>query len=84
MYKVQKKDGSFEDFDRNKIINGVIKAGGSSQDAEYVASQIEAWLPTVAANNVVNSTDIRAKGLELLKTQNPTAGTSYESYQKSA
>ena len=84
MYKVQKKDGSLQDFDRNKIINGVIKAGGSSQDAESIALQIEAWLPTVAENGVVNSFEIRTKGLEVLRTINPAVASSFESYQKSA
>jgi transcriptional regulator NrdR family protein len=82
MFKVQKKDGSLQDFDRNKIVNGVVKAGGSSIDAESVATQVEAWLPTVAANGVVNSMDIRNKGLEILRTVNPTVADSFESYQK--
>lgn len=84
MFKVQKKDGSLQDFDRNKIVNGIIKAGGSSQEAETVAAQIEAWLSTVAVNGVVNSLDIRTKGLEILKTVNPAVATAYELYQKPA
>jgi len=84
MYKVQKKDGSLQDFDRNKIINGVVKAGGSNVDAESIAAQIEAWLPTVAVNGVVNSTDIRTKGLEILRIVNPTVAAAFESYQKPA
>lgn len=82
MYKVQKKDGSLEDFDRSKIVNGVIKAGGTAEDAEKVALGIEAWLPTVAQNGVVKSTDIRTKGLEVLQTVNPAIAASFESYQK--
>ena len=84
MYKVQKKDGSLQDFDRSKIINGVVKAGGSNVDAESIAAQIEAWLPTVAVNGVVNSTDIRTKGLEILRIVNPTVAAAFESYQKPA
>ena len=82
MFKVQKKDGSLQDFDRNKIVNGITKAGGSSQDAEQVAAEIEAWLPTVAVENVVNSSDIKVKGLELLKTINPTIAATFETFQK--
>jgi len=84
LYKVQKKDGSLEDFDRGKIVNGVIKAGGSSADAEQVATQIEAWLPTAAVNGIVKSTDIRTKGLEALRTVNPTVAASFESYRKAS
>lgn len=82
MYKVQKKNGIQEDFDKNKIVSGVIKAGGSASDAERVAAEIETWLPSVAVNNVVNSMDIRTKGLEILKTVNPNVAASFESYRK--
>jgi len=82
MYKVQKKDGSLEDFDRNKIVNGVVSAGGSSADGEQVAAAIEAWLPGAAVNGVVRSLDIRSKGLEVLRTVNPTVAATFESYQK--
>jgi len=71
MYKVLKKDGSLEDFDRNKIINGVVKAGASQEEAEKLANEIEAWLPTVAQDNVVKAIDIRNKGLEILRVLNP-------------
>lgn len=84
MFKVQKKDGTQEDFDRNKLVSGVVKAGGTAEDAEKVATAIEAWLPSVAVNGVVNSTDIRVKGLEVLRTVNPAAAASFESYKKQA
>ena len=71
-----------EDFDRGKIVNGVIKAGGSSTDAGYVAAQIEAWLPQAAVNGIVKSVDIRTKGLEALRTVNPTVAASFEAYKK--
>ncbi len=84
MYKVQKKDGQLEDFNRSKIVNGVIKAGCTPEEAERVALEIESWLPTVAADGVVKSTDLRTKGLEILRTVNPSVATTYESYQKPA
>ena len=82
MYKVQKKDGVQEDFDRNKIVNGVASAGGSAEDTEKVATEIEAWLPSVAQNNVVKSVDIRTKGLEVLKTVNPKVAAKFEAFKK--
>lgn len=84
MYKVQKKDGNLEDFDRSKITNGLVKAGASEEEAEKVASEIEAWLPTAAVDNVVNSLDIRVKGLDALKTVNPEVAAKFEDYKKSA
>lgn len=81
MYKFMKKDGMLEDFDRNKIVSGVVKAGGTSEEAEKVASAIEAWLPAAAAS-VVKSQDVRTKVLQVLGTVNPAAVASFEAYQK--
>lgn len=82
MYKVQKKDGSVVDFDRSKIANGVVSAGGSMEEGEKVASEIEIWLPTAAVEGMVKSSDIRVKVLEVLAQTNPAATAVYESYQK--
>jgi len=79
MYKVKKKDGRLEDFDRGKVLKGALSAGASPQEAEQAASTIETWLPTVAA---VGSNEISAKVVEVLKSVNPTAATNFESYQK--
>ncbi len=84
MYKVQKKNGVLEDFDRSKIINGLVKAGASEEEAEKVATEIDAWLPTAAVDNVINSIDIRLKGLEILKVVNPDVAAQFESFQKPA
>ena len=77
-----KKDGAPEDFDRNKIVAGVVKAGGTNEDGDKTAAGVEAWLPTAAANNVVKSQDVRAKVLEVLGTVNPAAVANFEAYQK--
>lgn len=82
MYKVQKKDGTLEDFDRNKILNGVVKAGGSPEDAQKVLAEVEAWLPSAAKNGVVRSSDIRTKGLAVLSTVSPEVAKEFEAYKK--
>jgi transcriptional regulator NrdR family protein len=82
--KVQKKDGRLEDFDRNKVINGVVKSGATTDQAEEVVRQVEAWLPTAAVNGVVSSMAIRVKVLEVLRVLNPTAAAAFESYRKPA
>ena len=81
MYQFMKKDGSLEDFDRNKIVAGVVKAGGTSQDGDQIAAAVESWLPAVAVN-VVKSQDVRAKVLEVLGTVNPAAAAGFAAYQK--
>ena len=84
MYKVQKKDGQLEDFDHTKIVNGVVKAGGTPEEGERVALEIETWLSTVEVGGVVQSTDLRTKGLEVLGVVNPVVAATYEAYQKPA
>ena len=84
LIKVQKKDGTVEDFDRNKILNGLLKSGSAPEEAENLTAQVESWVAGVAVNETVNSGDIRTKVLELLKTVNPTVASNFETYQKPA
>lgn len=80
--KVQKKSGELEDFDRAKVLNGVMKSGATPEEAENVTAQTEAWVQTAAVNGVVQTTEVRAKVLEILRSVNPTAAASFEAYQK--
>lgn len=82
MYKIIKKDGSEELFDRNKIVGGVIKSGGSAGEAERVAVAVENWLPEVVAAGPVTSGQIRARVLEILKQVSPTAAANFETFKK--
>lgn len=82
MYKFQKKDGTLENFDRNKIVNSVLKAGGANEDAEKVASAVEAWLPTAPVDKLVKFQDVHTQVLELLRGINPGAAASFAAYQK--
>lgn len=82
MYKVQKKDGTLEEFDKNKILNGVVKAGASMEDAQKILEGIEAWLPKAQVNGIVKSVDIRTKGLEILEVVNPDIAKGFRTYQK--
>lgn len=82
--KVQKKDGSLEDFDRSKVSNGVVKAGASFDQAESVASQVETWAQGVAVNGMVKSSDIRMKVLEFLQSTNTAVAAKFGAYKKEA
>ena len=84
MFRVQKRDGVPEDFEKGKVLNGVTKSGGSMEEAEKVLAEIEAWLPSVAVNGVVKSTDIREKLLEILREVNSVAAANFEAYKKQA
>lgn len=82
MFKVTKKDGTQEDFDRAKLVNGLVAAGATQEEAEKVAGEVEAWLPSVAQDGAVMSSDIRSKGLEVLGQVNPDVAAKFGSFQK--
>jgi transcriptional regulator NrdR family protein len=82
--KVKKKDGRIEAFDRNKIINGLVKSGALPDEANKVVAGVEAWAPTVAVEGVIGTMEIRGKVIELLRAVNPQAAADYESYRKPA
>jgi transcriptional regulator NrdR family protein len=82
-FKVLKKSGDIQDFDKNKIINGVIKSGGSQQEAQKVADEVEKWLPSVAENEIVDHLDVYQKVMSTLKAVNSKAADSFEAYRKS-
>lgn len=82
MYKVLKKDGSVQDFDWKKITSGVLSAGGSQEDADKVAEEVELWLSTVADEGVIISNDLHIKVLETLRSVNPDAAKRFEAYRK--
>lgn len=80
--KVKKKDGRFEDFDRNKVLGGIIKSGASPEQGEMITSQVKTWMPGAAVNGLIRSSEIRAKVLELLRPVNPRAAATFETYKK--
>jgi transcriptional regulator NrdR family protein len=80
--QVQKKNGTMQPFDRTKVLSGLVKSGATSEQAEIVTSQVEAWAQTGAQNGVIGSLELRTKVLEFLKVVNPVAGAAFESYQK--
>jgi len=82
MYQFQKKDGNIVDFDDNKIIYGIVKAGGTPEDAQKVLTAVQTWLPSVVINNVVQASDMRTKVLTELQTLNPTVAASFEAFKK--
>lgn len=80
--KVQKKDGRLDDFDRSKILAGLIKSGATPDQAETITKQVEGWIPEVAVNGMIRSSEIRVKALEALRIVNPQAAANFETYKK--
>lgn len=82
MFKIQKRDGTLEDFDRRKIITAAVKSGATNEEAEKLAREMEAWLSGRAVNGTVKSSDLRLKALSLLNSINQSVKTSFEYYRK--
>lgn len=83
MYKIVKKDGSIEDFDGNKIVDAVVKAGGDEELAELVAADVEAWVATAADSEELPTSELRSKIISVLKSKNEKVAETFESYRKS-
>jgi transcriptional regulator NrdR family protein len=79
--KVLKRNGAMEDFDRSKVVAGLLKAGANPTEAESVTSQVETWVNGLNLD-VVSSTDIAKRLVEVLKAVNPTAAAAFEGYVK--
>lgn len=84
MFKVRKKSGELEEYNRDKVVEGVVHAGASLEEAERVAAEIDAWLPQAVAEGVVDSSQIRGKVIEILRPVNQIAAGDYEGFQKPA
>ena len=83
MLRVEKRDNSLQDFDRGKIIAGILKSGATQEQAEEVAGIIDSWILTVVNDkNVVASNTIYDKVLELLKRVNLDASVTYQAFRK--
>lgn len=82
--RVQKRDGRLEEFDANKIRQGLIAAGATDQEAESIAQEVENWAAANAAKGFVRTAAIREKVLSSLRLVNPQAAAAFESYQKPA
>lgn len=80
--KVQKRDGSIEDFERKKILLVLIRAGTPPDQAERILNDIESWLNSQNLE-VIPSSDIRLRIINILKRINPQAARGYKLYRKS-
>lgn len=82
MFKVQKRNGELEDFQKSKVSEAAVKAGATPDQAEMIAAQVENWIPKVAINEVISSQDIKSKVLEILDNINPIVATNFRNFTK--
>jgi len=77
--KVRKKNGSEEEFIREKIVVAIVKAGGSLENARAIAKEVE---NTFAARDAVTTEEIKREVLNRLKDRDIKAYQSWLSYKK--
>ena len=80
--QVQKRDGSLQPFDKNKIVLGLAHAGVLVSEANEIADQVETWAQESAQDGAVKSVDIRDYILDLLQQRDETAAGQYAEYKK--
>jgi len=62
--KVVKRNGSVEEFAREKLVTSILKTGSDLRTARELADEVERYF---AGRDEVKSEEIRSKVLELLK-----------------
>lgn len=82
MVQVRKKDGSLEDFNREKVYNSLLAAGLSPVDADEVADEIQVWV--AGSDQIISTLEIRERSIDLMKTKDVTAAERYKAYKKLA
>jgi transcriptional regulator NrdR family protein len=81
--KVKKKDNSIEDFNREKLVNSLKKAGmKSKENIEKIENKITSFVKEKASKGAVETTKIRGKVLESMRTLNNEAASKFENFSK--
>jgi transcriptional regulator NrdR family protein len=80
--KVRKRDGEVETWSYDKVVNSLIQAGLSLDQADNVIILLEAWARNTNKQGIVNSTEIRDRLIEILAGVDEIAADSYKAYKK--
>ncbi|MBU0708504.1 hypothetical protein KJ596_01985 [Patescibacteria group bacterium] len=79
--QVRKRDGSLEEFDRNKIKGGLVAAGVEEAEAEEITVELGSWATSTALENAVETQAIWEKACEVLDGYNPDIATVYKTHR---
>ena len=80
---VEKRNGSHETFDEDKLARGVSRSGTPFLMAKDIAKSLHKKLKENANSNIVSSSDIRMHIVEELKSRNENViAESYSGYSK--
>jgi len=80
--QIIKRDGSRQEFNKQKIARVVHSAGLSQEESHVLANKIEEWIKKQASENKkVNSLEIKDQVSKLLKQENEYAWGLYSWYE---
>lgn len=87
--KVQKRDGSIQEFDSDKVTRGVVKAGASVEEASKLSDQITKGLmdcqkcpDSWQTNRIIASKDLSDMVVSSLEEINEQASKNFDEYRK--
>ncbi len=81
-FKVQKRNGSIEDYDSNKILRVVIAAGLTQNEAEKLVKLVNDWLKGKSEPQIT-SVQIRDRIIVEIQKINKNAANKFIWYEKS-
>lgn len=82
--KVEKRNGSYETFDEDKLARGVSRSGTPFLMAKDIAKSLHKKLKENSNNNIVQSSNLKQYVVEELKSRNENViAESYSGYSKS-
>ncbi len=80
--RVKKKDGEYEAFSEDKLINSIAKSGVSIAHAQKIAKEVVTEITTGAGDDVLDSVLIREHVITKLAKAFPLEAESYKTYSK--
>ncbi|MBI2611655.1 hypothetical protein HYW54_02835 [Candidatus Gottesmanbacteria bacterium] len=81
MKKIKKRDGTFEEYNQDKIAKVVTAAGLTAEETKKLVENVSLWIQNIKEEEV-SSLEIRDKVIEELHKINPFAENFYVWYEK--
>jgi len=79
---VRKNNGDVEDYNYDKVLASIMKAGVPLKESEAISQRVDKWVRENIKDGTIASTMIRDKIIELMSEQFPSEADSYQAYVK--
>ena len=80
--KIQKRDGSIENWSEDKIVTSIAKAGVPLNEAETYAAKLKSWAKTNSNNGTLRSTQLRDSVIAEIEASYPAEAENYKVYKQ--